>query len=132
MGETRGYVRPMAGWWRRNPFVVRYMAREASALFVAAYALVLLWGLVRLGEGREAFEAWLLALASPASIALHVVLLAVFAFHTVSWFRIMPKTLPPIAVAGRRLSPGVVTGLGLAASAACSLALLAAAWALAA
>jgi len=28
----RPYVRPMKGWWKRDPFFVRYMWREVTAL----------------------------------------------------------------------------------------------------
>ena len=56
------------------------MAREATAVLVIAYA---------------------------------VVLLAVFLYHTWSWFRIMPKTMPLILPDGKRLSPTLITGAGL-------------------
>ena len=48
MAIHRTYVRPMDGWWRRDPFFVRYMAREATAVFVVVYALILLAGVIRL------------------------------------------------------------------------------------
>ena len=34
MSARRPYVRPMAGWWRRNPWFVEYMVHEATALAV--------------------------------------------------------------------------------------------------
>lgn len=123
MAIRRTYVRPMAGWWRRNPFFLVYMAREVTAIFVAAYALVLLAGLMRLAQGPAAFEQWLEGLRSPGSIAFHVLLLAVFAYHTWSWFTIMPKTMPPVVVGGRKLAPAAITAIGLAASAIASIAL---------
>ncbi|MBS0336694.1 MAG: fumarate reductase subunit C, partial [Proteobacteria bacterium] len=116
MSARRTYMRPMDGWWRRDPFFVRYMAREATALLVVAYAVVLLVGLVRLMQGQAAWEGWLQALKSPASVAFHLVLLAVFLYHTWSWFRIMPKTMPMILPDGKHLSPALVTGAGLAAA----------------
>ncbi len=124
MALRRTYVRPMDGWWRRDPFFLHYMAREATAVFVVAYALILLAGAIRLAQGEAAFEGWLDSLASPLSIAFHVLLLAVFAYHTWSWFRIMPKTMPPVVVGGKRLSGAAITGLGVAAAAACSAALV--------
>ena len=117
MAIRRTYVRPMAGWWKRNPFFMRYMAREVTALFVAAYGLVLLAGLARLSQGPEAFEQWLDGLRSPFSVAFHIVLLAIFVYHTYSWFTIMPKTMAPVVVGGKRLSNAAITGLGLAAAA---------------
>ena len=125
MAIRRTYVRPVAGWWRSNPFFLRYMAREVTAIFVAAYALIMLAGVVRLSQGPAAFEEWQDGLRSPLSIAFHLLLLAVFAFHTWSWFNIMPKTLPPIVLGGRRLSAAAITTLGLLASLAASIALYA-------
>ena len=130
MAARRPYVRPMDGWWKRNPYFMHYMAREATAPFVAAYAIVLLVGIVRLSQGEAAFAEWLDALSSPPCIAFHVLLLAIFMYHTWSWFRIMPKTRPAVAVGGRRLPGAAITALGLAASAGASLLLLFLAWAL--
>lgn len=124
----RPYVRPMAGWWRRNPFFVEYMVHEGTALFVAAYAIVLLVGLLRLAEGEAAWNGWLDALKSPLSVAFHLILLAAIAYHCWTWFRIMPKTMPPIVVGGKRLPPAAITGSGLAVAAVASLVLLGLVW----
>lgn len=124
MAIRRTYLRSMDGWWRRDPFFVRYMAREATAIFVVIYTLILLVGVIRLAQGEAAFAGWLDALRSPGAIAFHAFLLVVFLYHTWSWFRIMPKTLPPLSVAGHRLSAAAITALGLAASAAASAAML--------
>jgi fumarate reductase subunit C len=114
----------MEGWWRRNPYFLRYMAREATAVFVVIYALILLAGLARLSHGEAEYGEWLEGLASPGSIAFHLVLLAAFAYHTWSWFRIMPKTMPPILVRGRPLAGSTITALGIAAAIAASAALV--------
>lgn len=122
------YVRPMTGWWRRDPFFVRYMGREATALAVAAYALVLMVGVWRLAQGQAAFEGWLQALRSWPSIVFHLVLLAAMVLHAVSWFEIMPKTMPMLFVRGERVAAATITRAGLAAAAAAALALFALAW----
>ena len=115
--------RPMAGWWRRHPAHRRYMLREASALFLAAYALVLLAGLVALLRGEAAYAAWRAMLATPWSVALHALALPFVGYHALTWFQVMPKTLPPLPVAPRH-----ITNAGLLLSALLSLALLAAVW----
>ena len=125
MMARRPYVRPMDGWWHRDPFFLHYMAREATAVFVVIYASILLVTVARLAQGRASFEAWTAVLASPGMIAVHAVLLAAFVYHTWSWFRIMPKTMPPVVVGGRRLGASAITGLGLAASVAVSAILVA-------
>jgi fumarate reductase subunit C len=122
--RTRPYVRSMDSWWTRDPFFIAYMAREATALVVAAYALVLLVGLVRLSQGEAAWTGWLTALQSPWSVAVHIFILACFAYHTWSWFRIMPKTMPAIFVGGKALPAAAITAAGLAAAALCTVVVL--------
>jgi fumarate reductase subunit C len=121
----------MDGWWRRDPFFVRYMIREATAVPVVVYAVVLLVGVVRLAQGEAAYEDWLEALRSPFSIVFHVGLLVGFVYHTWSWFRIMPKTMPMLIVGGKKVGPAFITGSGLAIAALLCLALFAIAWELA-
>lgn len=116
MSARRPYVRPMAGWWRRDPWFREYMLHEATALAVAAYALILLAGLFMLGQGEAAWAQWLAFLGSPLSLALHGVLLLAFAYHAWTWFRIMPRTLPPIRFRGARVAATSITRIGLAAA----------------
>jgi fumarate reductase subunit C len=110
------YMRPMAGWWRKNPFFVRYMLREGTALVVAAYAFFLLLGLISLARGPAAYEAWLHSMTSPLSLPLHVLALVGMVYHTWTWFEIMPKTMPPILVDGKRVPGAVITWSGVAAA----------------
>lgn len=126
----RPYVRPMGRWWRRDPFFMRYMAREATAVIVALYALVLLSGLVCLVRGEAAWNAWTQALRSPVSVALHLMLLVGMVYHTFSWFEIMPKTMPMIFIGGQRLQPSVITRTGLAAAVVASAGLFLLVWSL--
>ena len=122
--RTRPYVRSMSKWWMRDNFFMVYMAREATAVFVAAYAIVLLVGLVRLSQGEAAWNGWLQALKSPASLLFHAAVLATFVYHTWSWFCIMPKTMPSIFMGGKKLGPGVITWTGIAAAVVACLAVL--------
>lgn len=129
-GARRPYLRPMAGWWRKNPWFLRYMLREGTALAVAAYAFVLLAGLVYLARGEAAYNGWLQALASPLSIVLHLLALALVIYHSWSWFDIMPKTLPPLYVGGKRVAGKVITRTGIAAAIASTVVLFLIAWSL--
>jgi len=124
-GARRPYVRSMHGWWRRDPFFKRYMLREATALAVLLYAIVLAVGVWRLAQGETAWNGWLAALRSPWSVLLHVVLLAAMAFHAWRGFQIMPKTLPMLFFHGRRVPPAAITRSGWVAAVCTSLALFA-------
>ena len=58
----------------------------------------------------------------------HLVLLVAMVIHTVSWFEIMPKTMPMLFVGGERVSAATITRAGLAAAVAAALALFVLAW----
>jgi fumarate reductase subunit C len=124
MSNRRPYVRSMDGWWMRDAYFIRYMAREVTAVFVAAYAVVLLFGLVRLSQGEAAFNGWLRYLKTPWMLVFHLIVLATFIYHTWSWFKIMPKTMPIMFVGGKRVQPATITGIGLAAAVIACLAVL--------
>jgi fumarate reductase subunit C len=120
---TPTWQRPMRGWWR-DPYFGRYMLREASALFIGGYALVLLAGLACLWIGDDAYAGWRAALASPWSIALHGVAFGFALWHSWTWFQVMPKTAPPLPVGERAITAG-----GVAAAVVASVAVFAlAAW----
>lgn len=117
MNPARGpYTRPMQGWWRRDRFFIGYMLREATAVAVALYAIVLCVGVVRLAQGAAAWNGWLEALRSPWSLLLHAVLLAAMVFHAYSWFDIMPKTMPMLFFGGRRVAESTISRIGWAAA----------------
>jgi fumarate reductase subunit C len=110
------YIRPMQGWWRRDPFFMRYMLREATALAVLCYAVILAVGIVRLAQGEAAWNAWLQALRSPLAILLHLVLLGAMVIHAHSWFEIMPKTMPTLFIGGKRVAQSTIMRVGWAAA----------------
>ncbi len=122
------YRRPMTGWWKRDPFFMRYMARELTAFGVLGYAIVLAVGLVRLSQGEAAWNGWLEAVRSPLGWAMHAVFLVCMVVHSKSWFEIMPKTMPMFFAKGRRVSPARITQAGFAAAIVCTVGLLAVAW----
>lgn len=128
MSKRRPYVRPMDGWWKKNPYFVEYMIHEGTALFVAAYAFVLLFGLLRLSQGEAAWLGFVEGLKSPLALLFHVAALAMIGYHSYTWFKIMPRTLPPVMVGGKKLPAAAITGGGLAAVAVASVALFALAW----
>ncbi len=119
------YVRevPRLRWFFRHPRYLRYMAREVTCLFIGAYTLLLLVGVKRLAEGEAAYEAFLAALASPASVVFHAAALAFSVYHSVTWFNVTPKALP-LQVGERFVPGGVIAGLHYAVWAALSLAIL--------
>ena len=128
MSNRRPYVRSMDGWWKRDAYFIRYMAREVTAVFVAAYAAVLLFGLVRLSQGEAAFNGWLQYLKTPWMLVFHVIVLATFVYHTWSWFKIMPKTMPMMFVGGKRVEGATITRTGYLVTIVATVLVLAIVW----
>ncbi|MDR1709027.1 MAG: fumarate reductase subunit C [Candidatus Accumulibacter sp.] len=114
MSKRRPYVRPMSGWWKKNPFYVEYMVHEWTALFVLAYAVVLTFGVVRLWQGEAAWNGWLEAMKSPLSIILHLAFLVAIAYHAFTFFKLFPLTTPPMVVGGKKVDPDLVVRGGWA------------------
>ena len=94
--SRRPYVRevPKHTWFFRHPRYMRYMAREITCIFIGIYTFVLIVGLARLAQGKEAYEAFLQALTSPLSVVFQVATLVLAVYHTVTWFNVTPKALP--------------------------------------
>lgn len=122
MAQVKTYVRTMDGWWRKNPFFVRYMIREGSCIFLAIYAIILLVGLLRLSQGEAAFEAWRAAQTSPFSIVFHWLALLTVGYHAYTWWVVAPKTAPRIRIAGREIPEMLITAGGLAGTIGASIA----------
>ena len=120
MATVKTYVRPMQGWWRRNPYFVRYMIREGSCVFLAIYSIILLVGLYRLTQGEAAWNAWREALTSPPSILFHWLALLTVSYHAYTWWKVAPKTAPDLRLGGRPLPEGIITAGGLLATLAAS------------
>ncbi len=108
MNTHKPYVRPMDGWWLKNPFYIRYMIREATSIFVAIYAFVLLTGVVSLSCGEASYNGWLEAMTNPLAVLFHLLALAAAIYHTVTWFAVAPKVVSPLFIAGTRVPDRVI------------------------
>lgn len=120
----RPYFRPIdPHWWAKPPYLA-YTLREATGIAIAAYALILLAGVICLAVGESAYGGWLAFLASRWSLILHAMILIAMVFHVWTWFAIMPKTMPRLVVGGRYVEPRLITAAGIAVASLASLVLL--------
>jgi len=119
------YVRtiPKVRWFLRHPRYVRYMAREATCLFIGAYTLLMVWGLRELANGPAAWQAFLECLRSPASVVFHVLALGFASYHSITWFNLTPKALP-LQMGESFVPDAVISGVHYAGWAVLSLAIL--------
>ncbi|MBL8529228.1 MAG: hypothetical protein JNL68_16200 [Burkholderiales bacterium] len=94
--SRKPYVREFANttWFFRQARYMRYIGREVTCIFIGAYTLLLVCAVMRLSEGQAAYEAFLEALRSPASILFQLVALAFALYHTFTWFNVTPQAMP--------------------------------------
>lgn len=131
MSKRRPYVRPMARWYMRDPYFIEYMLHEGTAVFVWLFALELLAGLVCLSLGEAAWQVFLGGLGSLPGRLCNGVILLMMLYHGVSWFLILPRTIPPVRLGGLRVPGWVLSAGGFCAMAIASAALAVAAMLLA-
>jgi fumarate reductase subunit C len=127
MSERRPFMRVQPRyWWAHKPYLA-YTIRELSGVAVALYGAILLAGLACLWRGPQAYAAYRHILASPVSLLVHLLLLAAVLWHVVTWFRILPKTLPKLVLRGRLVPQQLISMVALLLACVCSAALLVAA-----
>ena len=78
------------------------------------------WGSLVSPGAKRAYDAWRGFLSTPFSIGFHVVALPIVAYHSLTWFQVMPKTAPQLPI-----DPQSIVRGGLAASAVLSVLILA-------
>jgi fumarate reductase subunit C len=124
ISERRPFHRPQnRRWWAHKPYLA-YTLRELCGVAVALYGAILLAGLVCLWRGPAAFDAYRRILGSEASLLVHLALLAAVLWHVITWFQILPKTMPKLVLGGRQVPPRAVTALALLLAFVCSAGLL--------
>ena len=107
--SRRPYIRQQSrtGWWLRQPRYVRYMMREISALFIGAYALLLIVALFQLSQGEAAYETFLTVAEGPVGLIFAVITMFFAIYHTYTWFQVTPRALP-LMFAGKRVAGAII------------------------
>jgi len=93
-------------WWLGEWQYLRFILRELSSVFVAAFVIATLLGLRALRNGPEAYARFLHRLQTPTAIVLSTISLFFVLFHTITWFNLAPRAMA-IRLRGQRL-PDIV------------------------
>lgn len=80
-------------WWVHRWVDIRFIARELTSVFVACYAVILLFYIRSVAQGSEAFASMSERLASPLSIILHSIAMVALLYHSITWFNLAPKAM---------------------------------------
>lgn len=108
--SRRPFVRPRpAGWWLADRRRAVYLLRENTALPVGLYSAILTIGLIRLSQGRAAWDGFVAALTGPLGVWVQLLALGLALFHAVTWFTVAPKAMPPLIIKGTRVPDSLIT-----------------------
>lgn len=89
------YHRPhRRAWFMERPAYIRFMIREVTSFFMAAYLIVLIVTLAKVGVGEAAAAEWLQALSTTGWKVAHAVALAATVWHTITFFAAVPQAMP--------------------------------------
>jgi fumarate reductase subunit C len=107
-------------WWLRTAPFRRFAAREFTAVFAAAFSIVLLLLLSALSRGEEAYEGFLRWLRLPGVVVLSSIIFVAMLYHAVTWFRLtahIQEVRLGRTVVSRRLVVGALCTVWVAVSA---------------
>ena len=96
-------------WWTSRWANIKFISRELTSVFVAGYAVVLMFYIRSILQGPEAFKEFSSVMRSPLVIVLHVIALSGLLFHSVTWFNLAPKAM--VIKIGDKNVPGIVIAL---------------------
>ena len=86
-----------------------FMLRELSAVFVAAYMVLLLVLVTQVHNGQHSVRSFETTLKSPELLIFTSVALIFALLHTITWFQAVPKALP-LRRGENKVPPGLLIG----------------------
>ena len=101
-------------WWLKKRSYAAFMLREVTSVFVAFFAVVLLWQVRAVVAGPEEYARVMARLQTPFFVALDLLALLLILFHTVTWFNAAPAAMA-VRVRGKRVPDWVLAGSNYAA-----------------
>lgn len=108
--HPRWYRRRMSvWWWLQSARYTKFVLRELTSVFVAFFAIVMLWQVRAVQEGPEAYAHFLARLQSPVFVVLHGVAFLFVLFHALTWFHLAPTAMV-VRLGGQRVPDWVIAG----------------------
>jgi len=92
--QPKPYRSEMKAYWYfdRWPYL-KFMLREASSIFVAWFAVVILLQLRAVIYGPTAYEDFQRWMATPAVFIINVICFVFVCFHAITWFMLVPRVM---------------------------------------
>src|SRR5262249_38899933 len=94
----------------KKPAYTKFMIRDITSVFIAAYCLFLMCVMERANASPEEFKHFYATWTSPTSFILHLVVLAFAVYHIVTFFNLTPQVL--VVFRGEENVPGTAIAGG--------------------
>lgn len=105
--KRKKYVREVKPtWWKKLDFYKLYIAREATAIPTLWFCLVLLYGVICLGQNN--IDSFIDFLQNPLVVIFNIITLGAMVLNTVTYYKMTPKVLN-IVVKNERINPNIIT-----------------------
>jgi fumarate reductase subunit C len=101
-------------WWLRQRSYAWFVLRELTSVFVAFFAVILLWQLRAVTAGPGAYGQFLARLGTPLLLAINAVAFVFVLFHAITWFNLTPKAMV-VRLRGKRIPDWAIVGSNYAA-----------------
>ena len=109
--SRKPYTRPISrtGWWTTSSRYRDYMAREVTCVFIGAYTMMLVWGLMRLSQGEVMWNHFVEGIGHWTWMPFHILCFGFALYNTITWFQVTPKAMP-LMYKGKRVPGSVIVG----------------------
>lgn len=97
-------------WWLHNRSYFKFIIRELTCVFVGLFAVLSIWQVRALGQGPEAYGAFIDRLRTPGFALLNGVALVFVLYHAITWFNLVPTTAV-IRLGEERVPDWIISGV---------------------
>ena len=96
-------------WWLENRAYFKFIIRELTSVFVGIFAVLSLWQVRALGQGPDAYAAFMDRLGTPGFALLNGAVLLFVLYHAITWLNLVP-TIMVIRLGERRVPDRIIAG----------------------
>lgn len=101
-------------WWLTRWSYLAFIVRELSSVFVAWFAVYLLWLVRAVAQGALSYERFLDWSAQPTVLLLNLVTVFFVIFHAITWFNLAPQAMV-VRIRGKRMPGRLIAASNYAA-----------------
>ena len=80
-------------WWTKRWSYIRFILRELTSVAVAFFSIEMIFLVLSISNGAEAYLAFVATLTKPIFVILNIIAFIGLIFHSSTWFDLAPKAM---------------------------------------